>query len=84
MGTTVSPSVKLRTETSGPVHKFFDDNARAALTEGLVLDHGADGGLCFLHRLRNDDTLAERQTVRLDDDGRALRVNIGTARRPRR
>ena len=61
----------------GPLHELLDDDARAALTEGLVLDHGANGGFCFLHRLRDDDALAERQTVGLDDDGRALRLNIG-------
>ena len=61
----------------GPLHELLDDDARAALTEGLVLDHGADGGFCFLHRLRDDDALAECQTVGLDDDGRALRINIG-------
>ena len=61
----------------GAFHKFFDDNARTALAESLVLDHGADGGFCFLHRLRDDDALAECQTVGLDDDGRALRINIG-------
>ena len=60
-----------------PLHELFDDDARTALAESLVLDHGADGGFCFLHRLRDDDTLAECQTVGLDDDGRALRVNIG-------
>ena len=61
----------------GPLHELLDDDTRAALTEGLVLDHGADGGFCFLHRLRDDDALAERESVRLDDDGRALRINIG-------
>ena len=61
----------------GPLHELLDDDARAALAEGLVLDHGADGGFCFLHRLRDDDALAECQTVGLDDDGRALRINIG-------
>ena len=61
----------------GAFHKFFDDNARTALAESLVLDHGADGGFCFLHRLRDNDALAECQTVGLDDDGRALRINIG-------
>ena len=61
----------------GPLHELLDDDARAALTEGLVLDHGANGGFRLLDRLRDDDALAERQAVGLDDDGRALRLNIG-------
>ena len=61
----------------GALHELFDDDARTALPEGLVLDHGADGGLCLLRRLRDDDALAERESVGLNDDGRALRVDIG-------
>ena len=62
----------------GPLHELLDDDTRAALTEGLVLDHGADGSFRLLDRPGDNDALAERQTVGLDDDGRALRVNIGT------
>ena len=58
-------------------HELFDDDARTTLAEGLVLDHGANGSFRLLDRLRDDDALAERQAVRLDDDGRALRLNIG-------
>ena len=61
----------------GAFHELFDDDARTALAEGLVLDHGANGSFRLLDRLRDDDALAERQAVRLDDDGRALRINIG-------
>ena len=62
----------------GTLHIFLDDDARAALTEGLILDHRAHGGLRLLDCLRDDDALAERETVRLDDDGRALGVDVGT------
>ena len=61
----------------GPLHEFLDDDACAALAEGLVLDHGANSSFCLLDRPGDNDALAERESVRLDNDGRALRLNIG-------
>ena len=58
-------------------HELFDDHPVAGTAELVVLDHGANGSFRLLDRLRDDDALAERQAVRLDDDGRALRLNIG-------
>ena len=51
MGTTVLPSVKASTETSGPVEKFLDDDAVSALAEDLILHHGLDGAHGFFPRV---------------------------------
>ena len=43
MGTTVLPSVKDSTETSGPVQKFLNHHPAAAVAEDLVLHHDSHG-----------------------------------------
>ena len=47
--------------------KFFNDDLRTALSEDLVLHDRGDGIECFLLILCNDNALAQRQTIRLDD-----------------
>jgi hypothetical protein len=70
IGTSVVPSVKLSTETSGPSRIFLDDHAVAPLCRRLILASSRCTAASRLGaRLRDHDALAERQAVRLDDDG---------------
>ena len=59
MGTTVLPSVKASTETSGPVEKFLNDHLVAALAEDVILHHVPDGGFGLVPGLGDDNTLAQ-------------------------
>ncbi len=55
------------------LQKLFDDDGVARFPKDLFGHHIVDGGLRFLVVCGDDDALAERQTVRLNDDGeRAL------------
>ena len=76
MGLTTLPSVKASTETSGPV-TFLDDHVVAGLAENMIFHHVPDGGLGLLPGLGDDDALAQRQTVGLDDGGDGSGVQIG-------
>ena len=52
----------------GTRQKFLDDDFVAGLTELLVLHDGLDSGDRLVNCLRDNNALAERQTVRLDDN----------------
>jgi hypothetical protein len=69
-------------------HEFLDHHARAV---GVVLhaqrvgaQHVVDGGMRLGQRHRHHHALAGGQAVGLDDDGRALGVDIGVRLRRRR
>ena len=59
-----------------PDHTFLDEHPRAALAEFAALHHLHNGLLRLFHRRRDDHALAQRQPIRLDDNRRALRVQI--------
>ena len=59
------------------IEKFFDHDARASIAEFVVGEHVIDGRVRFFQRLGDDDTLACREAVGLDDDGCALFVHVG-------
>ena len=52
-----------------PGEEFLNDNVFAALAEDLVRHHGFDGVHSLFPGLGNDHTLAQGQTVGLDDRG---------------
>ena len=56
--------------------KFFDDDFRAACAERAG-EAGVDGASAFVARLRDDDALAGREAVGLDDDRQALPREVG-------
>ena len=57
--------------------KFLNDHVVAGFAENVVLHHVPDGGLGLLPGLGDDDALAQRQTVGLDDGGDGSGVQIG-------
>ena len=63
MGTTMLPSVKERTETSGPVKNSSNEDAAAARAEDVVDHHVFDGGFRLFKSLGDDDALAECQPI---------------------
>ena len=83
-GSTVLPSVKASTETSGPVQELLHHHAAAARRRScLVLHHGActalPGLLPGFWQMMH--ALAQRQTVRLDDHGVGVqRSDVGKGR----
>ncbi len=54
----------------------FDDDFRARGAEGAG-EHRFDRALRLVKRHRDDDALSRRQAIRLDDDRRAVRANVG-------
>ena len=59
-----------------PDHTFFNQHPRAAPAELAALHHLDHGLFRLAYRRRDDDALAQRQAVRLDDNRRALRIQI--------
>jgi hypothetical protein len=63
------------------VHELLDHHPRAALVvlhaQGVVGEHGVDGGVGFVQAHRHHHALAGGQAVGLDDDRRALGVHVG-------
>ena len=57
--------------------KFLDDHVVAGFAENMIFHHVPDGGLGLLPGLGDDDALAQRQTVGLDDGGDGGSVQIG-------
>ena len=55
---------------------FLDDHARARAAEGVAVDRVLDRGDSLFLGHGDRDTLAERQTVRLDNDRCALRLDV--------
>ena len=53
----------------GAFEEFLNDNPVAAFSELMVEHHGAHGVLGLGEGIGNDDTLSEREPVRLDDAG---------------
>ncbi len=58
------------------VQEFLDHHARAGVAQFVVGEHGIDGRVRFFKRRCHDHALAGRESVGLDDDGRAFRVQI--------
>ena len=58
-------------------HEFLDDDAAARRAERFALHDLVDGGKRFLLGHGDDDALARRESVRLDDDGRTLGFDVG-------
>jgi len=58
------------------VQEFFDHHARAGVAQFVVGEHGIDSRMCFFKRRCHDHALTGRQSVSLDHDGRAFRVEI--------
>jgi hypothetical protein len=59
------------------VEEVLDDDAGAGIAELVAREHVVDGGVGFFQRHRDNDALAGGQAVGLDDDGRALLVDVG-------
>ena len=70
------------TETSRPDDPLLDDHGRAGVAEPACLEHVARGRERLGGIRRDDDALACREPIRLDDDLAAQRVE--SRRRPRR
>ena len=60
-----------------PLHKFLNDDACPRITKGVILHDGIDGIECLLLRHGDDNALARRKPIRLDDDGSALLTDVG-------
>ena len=80
MGTMVWPSVKAQHSHLRAGHAFLNDDRAAAVAEFIVLQHGRQRIQRCVDIRRYDNALAERQTVGLDDDRRALLLNISRSR----
>ena len=55
---------------------FLDHHARAGFAQLLIAQHHVDSCMCFSQGLRHHHAFACSKTIRLDDDGRALLVDI--------
>ena len=62
------------------LHKFLNDDACPRIAKGVILHNGIDGIECLLLRHGDDNALARRKPIRLDDDGSALLTDVGTCR----
>ena len=58
-------------------HEFLNDDAAARCAECFALHDLVDGDKRFLLGHGDDDALARRESVRLDDDGRTLGFDVG-------
>ena len=63
------------------MQELFDHDAGAGIAELVVRKHHVHGVMRFFERHRHDHALAGGQTICLDDDRGALRVDIGVRER---
>ena len=80
MGTTVLPSVKARTETSGPVRNSSMTTRLPLSPKTLSSIMDVHGVLGLLPGLGDEHALAQGQTVRLDHHGDGGGLQIGQRR----
>jgi hypothetical protein len=59
------------------LEEFLDHHAGAGIAHPVVGEHHVDGGVRFGQVHGHHHALAGGQAVGLDDDGRALRVDVG-------
>ena len=81
-GIAVSPSHSAKNEASSPLRNSSITTSAPA-SPSAAAEHHVDRGFRLRDRLRDDDALAGREPVGLDDDRRALRAHVGLRGRGR-
>ena len=80
IGSTFWPSTMTMKLASLAIEELLDHHARAGVAEGIAGEHVAHGGFGFVQVHGDDHALARGQAIGLDDDGRALLVQVGQGR----